>query len=293
MKIRFILNPRSGHLRRTPGTVQLVRDFVARRPHEAALAATERPGHATELAAAAASAGAGLVVAVGGDGTMNEVARALVGRDTALGLLPCGSGNGLARHLGIPLRPAGALAVIEHGKIRAIDCGRINGHPFFCAAGTGFEAHIVEIFNRTTHRGFLRYLITSAREFWRYRPLAYTVTDGVGAPRRLSAFTLAVANAGQYGNDAFIAPTAAIDDGLLHLVAVPPVTFASGLPLLYRLFRGRLHRDPRVTTLAAARLLITGESPMPFHTDGESQPAAARLEIAVEPRRLRVLVPAD
>lgn len=292
MKIRLILNPASGRLRRSPEIARLVQEFVARRPGVAELLTTTHAGHATELAAAAAAAGTAIVVAVGGDGTMNEVARALVGQPTALGLVPCGSGNGLARHLGLPLRPAAALAALETGRPRVIDHGRVNDRPFFCTAGTGFEARIAEVFNRGGRRGLLGYLQAGLREYWRYRAVEFAVTADGGPIRNIRAFTLAVANAGQYGNNARIAPGARIDDGRLDLVAVPALTAWNAPRLAWRLFGGDLRRESTVTMLSAAALEITSGQPLPFHVDGESHPPTRRLSVTVVPRSLRVIAPA-
>jgi diacylglycerol kinase (ATP) len=291
LKICFILNPRSGHLRRQPETIRLIRDYVARRPGEAELCHTTHPGHAVELAAAAVRSNCGLIVAVGGDGTMNEVARALLGTPAALGLVPCGSGNGLARHLGIPLQPAAALALLDRPAIRSIDAGRINDRPFFCVAGTGFEAHLTALFNQRQQRGFLGYLLLAVREYWRYAPRTYGVTHPGTAPRPVPALTLAFANTAQYGNNAFIAPRAQVDDGQLELVAIPPFGLWRGPGLAWRLFRGTLDHDATVHRQTAAAFTVTAAAPMEFHTDGESHPPAATLTVTILPGALRVAVP--
>ncbi|MEO6244018.1 MAG: diacylglycerol kinase family protein, partial [Opitutaceae bacterium] len=161
MKTRFIVNPRSGRARRV---LPEVCAHAARRSAEVLL--TERARHASDLARRALDDGCELVVAVGGDGTMNEIAAVVSGTTATLGLVPCGSGDGLGRHLRIHGSVARALEILDHGRPRLIDTGIADGHPFFTAAGLGFEAEIAHRFNRLERRGFLRYLTTGAA-VWR------------------------------------------------------------------------------------------------------------------------------
>ncbi len=290
MKTRIIYNPRSGFLARRPGVLTLVREFVATRGLDATVVPTERRHHATELAHAAIADGCGLVVAFGGDGTMNEIAQALLGTGTILGLLPCGSGNGLARHLGIPLRPEAALELLLRGHPRLIDAGFADGRPFFVAAGLGFEGEMAQRFNRLVHRGLPGYIRTGALGWWGYAPQEHVITHD-GARHTMRALTLAVANCNQYGNNARIAPRAQLDDGLLDLVAVPPVSLLNAAPLLLRLFNGTLDRRADVLQLRGACFTVELPAPGPMHTDGESHDAGARVEFTVRPRCLHVLGP--
>jgi diacylglycerol kinase (ATP) len=292
VKLLVIYNPRSGHLARKPHLLTLARRFVAERLPGAAIVPTERGGHATELARQAVADGCETVVAFGGDGTMNEIAQALAGTTATLALLPCGSGNGLAHHLGIPLAPEAALALLLGGRTREIDMGLADGRPFFVTAGLGFEAEIAHRFARLTSRGLAGYLRTSAALWWRYAPQDYAITPADGATVTRRAFTLAVANCDQYGNEARIAPRARADDGRLDLAAVPPVNFFNAAPLLASLFRGTLDRRADVLQLAASTFTVERPAPGPLHLDGEPREAGARVEFAVRPRCLRVLVPA-
>lgn len=252
---------------------------------------TERARHGGELAARAVADGCERIVAVGGDGTMNEVASALVGQPAVLGLVPCGSGDGLGRHLGIHGSVAHALDILEHGAPRLIDSGLADGHPFFTVAGIGFEADVALRFNQLRRRGFLRYLTTSAALWRRYRPATYRVETATGRDE-LVAFTLAVANANQYGNHARIAPAAQLDDGLLTLTAIPPVTVVNAIPLGWRLLYGDVRRSRGVVTRSAARFTVTRESSGPLHTDGELHDAGPTVVFEVRPASLRILAPA-
>ena len=188
---------------------------------------TERPGHARELAAAALARGVSTVLAWGGDGTVNEVASALAFRDAALAIIPSGSGNGLARELGIPLEPAGAFAVAFEGRELVIDAGELDGHLFFNIAGIGLDARVAHGFSAGGLRParLCTVLEIAARELFTYNPEVHTiVTDGGSLRER--ALLIAIANARQYGNGALIAPWARVDDGQLDVVVIEHVAAA-------------------------------------------------------------------
>ncbi len=285
VKTRFIVNPHSGRALRA---LAAVRVFAGQQG--ATVVLTERPGQAAQLAAQALTDGCALVVAVGGDGTMNEIAGVLTGTGATLGLVPCGSGDGLGRHLGIHGSLAHTFTVLRSGRSRLIDTGLADGHPFFTVAGLGFEAEISARFNRLAPRGFLRYLTTSATALRNHVPEIFRISH-VGETVSMCGFTLAVANAAQYGNAARIAPGALVDDGILDLVVAPPVTPLNALPLLTRLFAGTLDRDRSVRRWRGAHFVVERAGPGLIHTDGETHSAGARVEFTVRPRSLRVLVP--
>ncbi len=285
MKTRFIVNPRSG--RATRATAAL-RAFA--NAHDAEIVFTERARHATELAARALDDRCELIVAVGGDGTMNEVATALIDTPAVLGLVPCGSGDGLGRHLGIHGTVEHALRILKTGTPRLIDTGLADNHPFFTVAGLGFEAHIAEKFNTLTSRGFIRYLSTSATAFTRWQPQEFTITSA-HTRHEITAFTLAVANSDQYGNNALIAPGARADDGLLDLTAIPRPTLTNSASLLGRLFHGSIHRHRGVFHLRAPRFTIERSSSGPLHTDGELHSAGPIVEFTLRPASLRIMSP--
>lgn len=292
MKYRFIFNPRSGHNARNPRLLHHTRDFISAHRLDATLVATERPRHATELARRAVAEGCDVVVAVGGDGTMNEVGTALVGTAATLGLIPCGSGNGLGRHLGIPGPGRGAFRTLLQGRPRLIDTGTANGLPFFNAMGLGFDAEISDRFTRVTRRGFGAYVRTTLAVWRSFQPITVTVRTDT-AQLESPAFIVAVANSDQYGNDCYIAPGARVDDGLFDLTIIKPVGLWAALPLAVRLFTGRLEGSPQVARLRAARFTIGRGAPGLIHTDGEVHPTFAMVEVALRPQSLRVLVPSD
>ena len=285
MRALFIVNPRSGRAARV---LPAVRTFAA--SFGADLVLTEAPLHATALATTALARGTPLIVAVGGDGTLNEVARQLVGTPAVLGLVPCGSGNGLGRHLGVHGSLAHIFAVIRGGHVRTIDTGLADGHPFFTVAGLGFEAEVSARFNQLQHRGFINYLRTAARALGDSAPLTYQVEH---AGRRLSvpAFTLAVANSDQYGNRAYIAPGARADDGLLDLTAVPPLSAFNAAPLVARLFTNTLQGNPAVLRLRGSQFSVERPGPGLLHTDGETHLTGPRIDFTVRPASLHILAP--
>jgi len=290
LKTRFIFNPRSGRNHRDPVLHQRCQAFIAEHRLDATMVVTERPRHATELAARALDDGCGLVVAVGGDGTMNEVAQALVGREAALGLIPCGSGNGLGRHLGVPDPGRGAFRTLLNGRIREIDTGLANGLPFFNAMGVGFDAEISFRFNHLTRRGLPAYVRTALGAYFSFVPEPFVIRNGRVISTR--AFLIAVANSDQYGNDAVIAPGASVDDGRLDLVAVKSVGLFNALPLAVRLFTKTIDGSPSVQHLRGDHFVIEREAPGLLHTDGETHTTCANVEIGVRPRSLKVMVPA-
>ncbi len=292
MKARFIFNPHSGSNRRNPYLRDRATEFIRQHGWDATVVATERPRHATELARQAVAEGCSLVVAIGGDGTMNEVACALVDTPACFGLIPCGSGNGLGRHLGIREPGRGAFRTLLEGRPITIDTGMVNTDPFFCVAGTGFEALIASRFASLTSRGFTGYLRTSVQAWRSYRPERYTIHHAGGCVS-VEAFTLAISNSSQYGNKAYIAPGASMSDGLLDLTAVPRIGLVNAVPLLWRLFDGSLDRVAAVRRWQGAKFVIEREQPSWIHTDGEPRAEVSRLEITVRPRSLRIMVPPD
>jgi YegS/Rv2252/BmrU family lipid kinase len=294
MKLRIVFNPRSGRQRRNASVLPMLRDFISSRSLDADLVCTEGPGHATEIAREAVVAGCLRIVAVGGDGTVNEVAQALIHTPAALGLVPFGSGNGLALHLGLPttLSDALELATGAAGRVAELDTGIANGLPFVNAMGLGLDAEVSRRFNRLARRGLPAYASTAFAAFLSRKTERFHIAAGDHI-ETVDALLIAVANSDQYGNHAKIAPHARVDDGVLDLVLVRPVgLFAAGM-LGARLFLGSIDRSSRVRRIRAARFVVDRPSGGLIHTDGETHMAGPRVEIGVRPRSLRVVVAAD
>ncbi len=293
MRIRFIYNPRSGNNARNPGFLTELERCCREAGPKVRLSVTKGPGHATELAREALSEGCGRVVAVGGDGTMNETAQALIGQHAALGLVPCGSGNGLALHLGIPTGRAEALALALNpaARPRKMDTGFADGHLFCNAMGMGLDAEISLRFNRLTKRGLPAYIHTTLSTLLRHRAVEYRLRLPGGDTEVLRASILAIANSDQYGNNARIAPRARVDDGLLNLVAIRPINPLSAIDVATRIFSGSLDRSRNVVCLESGNFEIQRPAPGPIHTDGETHDAGERIQVRIRPASLNILVP--
>lgn len=288
---RFVHNPHSGNASRNAKIRAAVESFIQRENLRADLVETFHPTHATHLSRQAVADGCDVIVAMGGDGTMNEVAQAVAHSDAVFGLIPGGSGNGLGRHLGLQGSIPQALTTLINGRIRSIDTGEANRQPFFNIMGIGYDAELSVMFNRLTRRGLWPYLREGLKLWRSYRPAEYTV-HGPGGTLTIEALMVAVANSDQYGYNCFISPGAEVDDSLLNLVLVKPVSALQFVPLAYRMRCGTADKSPHVKLLSGDRFLIETNVSSPIHTDGEVHEPTSRVEVGVRPQSLRMLVPA-
>ncbi|MGB3617430.1 MAG: diacylglycerol kinase family protein [Catalinimonas sp.] len=287
-RVRFVINPIAGVHGKQDVPALIERHLDRHRAH-VEVVLSEYAGHAPILTRQAVAEGVDVMVAVGGDGTINEVAGQLVGTQTALGIVPLGSGNGLARHLGLPLTATGALQRLNARRIVRIDSGVIADRPFFCTAGLGFDAHVGAVFAAGETRGFQKYVRTTLREYFTYDPFRYRLQAGEHAVDQ-TAFTVTFANAGQYGNNAWIAPEADISDGLLDVCWMRP--FPKWLfPVIgARLFSRRLHHSEFLKIYRAPRARLDFEGELPGHVDGEPSLFRGPLDVYVRPASLGVVV---
>ena len=286
--ILFIINPKSGTDRKI-----YIRQSIGRhidtKKYDYKIRYTEYAGHAEVIAREAATAGIDIVVAVGGDGTVNEVARALIHTNTALGIIPCGSGNGLARHLQLPIDPEGAIKMINAGIIKSLDYGTMNGLPFFCICGMGFDAFVSMKFAHSGKRGLISYIENTLRETLTYKPDTYTLRfDDTEVQQR--AFVIACANASQYGNNAFIAPAASMSDGLMDITVLEPFPPIEAPQLALQLFNGTLTTNSRVKTFKAKKVRITRNGNDPVHVDGDPLTTAQEIEVEIHPQGINMVV---
>lgn len=293
--IHAIVNPVSGAgadpnaaMRRA----EMVRAAASRYGHDVCVRFTERGGHARELAQAAVDASAAAVIVWGGDGTFNEAAGALVGSGIPIGLVPAGSGNGLAGALGTPRTPQDALLVAFEGPARQIDAGRIGGRYFFNVAGIGFDARVAALFNQRAagSRGGWPYVVIGVREGCRYCALDYDVRLD-DESRKHKALLIVFANGREYGLGALIAPDARLDDGLLDVLIAEDRGVVARFWSARWLAKGAPDRAPRVVTRRVRRAVVEAAGEMEFHVDGEPGRASGRLEVEVLPAALTIRVP--
>ena len=253
---------------------------------------TERAGHAAEIAAEAQREGVDIVVAIGGDGTVNEVARAIVDSKTALGIVPCGSGNGLARHLMLPMNAKKAIEIINRCEIHDLDYGIINGHPFFCTCGMGFDAFVSQKFAEAGKRGPITYVENVLREGLKYKPETYEIRDETGT-MRAKAFLISCANASQYGNNAYIAPQASMSDGLLDVIIMEPFDMLDAPQISLDMFNKTLDKNSKIKTFKCRQLHIHRKQPGVIHFDGDPTMADADVDIELKAKGIRVVVNPD
>jgi YegS/Rv2252/BmrU family lipid kinase len=295
MRAALVVNPLAGGRRGEPFDAGRVQKIIATAAAAAGVSATayvtQLPGGGRTSAREALDTGPDLVVAWGGDGTVNEVAGVLAGSEIPLGLVPAGSGNGLARELGIPLDSAPALDIAFRRRTRAIDVGMAGARAFVNVAGFGFDAHVAHRFNAGGEsRGFRRYVWLTLREILSYPSQSYEVRWDGGSFEG-EALIVAFANSRQYGNGACVAPDASLDDGILDLVLVRPTMPWRDLWRARQLFTRGILNDSGVTFARVTQATIASEAGLQYHIDGEPMPGAASLDMRVRPRALRVCVP--
>ena len=283
----FLINPRSGTRtgKQAPALQRQIADAARQHGWEAEPVITQYKGHSIELVRQAVRDGIARVVAVGGDGTINEIAQELRHTNTALGILPFGSGNGLARHLGISLKPELALNQFFTGQAKPMDYGLANEIPFFCTSGVGFDAYVGNLFDKATRRGFSSYVSITFEAYWAYRPVQYCIN---GEPKTL--YTATFANAAQYGNNAWIAPQANVADGQLDVNLTGPFPLTAAPRIFSQLFTKSLDKSKYVELFRARQITLEADEPLLIHYDGEPrQLNTNRLTVSIVPGGIRVV----
>ena len=288
-RILFIVNPISGHRDKRKfgeeaaavlGGGDITYEIVF----------TECAGHATELASSSAG-DYDIVAAVGGDGTLNEVARGLLHSDTAMAVIPCGSGNGLARCLHLPLKTSEAIRLLRDGKVECIDTGTVNGKLFLSVAGIGLDAQTAEDFARDPRRGFIPYAHYATNNYFHLKPETVRITFDGRKTLTCSPMLVTFANSNQYGYNAVIAPHASLQDGLLDtcILSRPPLPLIPAF--VGMLMHGHLDRSRYLTEIQSAHITVERPSAGVVNIDGEPVMMEAVLEVRVLPQSLRVVVP--
>lgn len=291
-KVLFIMNPISG-AKKKAAIPEMIEKYIDKDVFEYAIAKTEYAGHATEIAAKAAQEGVDIVVAIGGDGTVNEVGKGIVNTNTALSIIPTGSGNGLARHLAIPLNVKKSIEILNQTTIKSLDYGLINNIPFFCTCGMGFDAFISMKFAEAGKRGPITYVQKILEEGLSYEPQTYEIEDDEGI-HKYKAFLVSVANASQYGNNAYIAPQASMSDGLLDVIIMEPFDILEASHVAFEMFNKTIDKYQKIKTFKAKRILIHRKQAGVIHFDGDPIMADADIEVKVVNKGIKVVVnPSD
>ena len=289
MTICFIVNPFSG---RKPHQhiSEIIQSGVDQEKYEFEICLTEYSGHARKLSEAAVESGTNIVVAVGGDGTINEVSSQIIHTKTILGIIPIGSGNGLARHLGIPISVKKALQLINKCNISSIDTASINGKPFVSIAGIGFDALVAREFSKNGKRGFLSYLRIITKEYRAYKSGNYVIDFDDGTQIKTAALFISFANSNQFGYNTSIAPNAKLDDGKLDVCIVQKPRILA-MPLIANLlFLKQIHKSPLVEIIPSSGLTVKRSKQL-INLDGEAVKLKKKLTIKVNPLSLRIIIP--
>ena len=289
-KVAFILNPISGTRRKNAIVKHICRVLEHKKGYVAEFYRTKAVRDAYRAAKEFVAKEFDIIVAIGGDGTVNEVAEGLIGSNAKLGIIPMGSGNGLARHLDIPLLYHRAVATLFEENTECIDAGMINGKVFFCTAGVGFDAVVGERFNSSGARGLMTYMEFCAKEYLKYTPEVYEIYV-MGQKIKEKAFLITFANSSQWGNNALIAPDANISDGMMDVV-VWRETPKVNMPILTaELFTGTIKYSEFIDTYRCKEIKIVREHEGLIQFDGESMLMGKELDLSVIPQAIKVIVP--
>jgi len=287
-KICFIINPISG-IGKKKVIEKLIEEKLNKQIFDHKIIYTEAPKHATKIAQQAAAENFDIVVAVGGDGSVNEIAKGLINTNTAMAIIPAGSGNGLARHLNIPLDFKMAMSIINKAKEIQIDSINFNNEIFVNVAGIGFDALIGWKFANYGKRGFSSYIKIILREFWKYKSQDYElIIDGKSIHKK--AFLISFANGSQWGNNAHIAPLANSSDGVLDIAILKNISLLSITSIVFKLFRRKLHLSSHMEIIKIKEVIVKQTNAI-AHIDGEPIELVNTIKIKVNPLSLKVIVP--
>lgn len=285
-KALFIINPISGTGKQAHFLETLAQTFNSN-AFSYDTVFTEFSGHATELSKKACN-NYSLIIAVGGDGTVNEVAKGLIGSKCVMGIIPLGSGNGLARHLRIPMKTKEALEIINEGQSQYIDTATLNGEHFVNVAGIGFDAHIAHLYAKTVKRGPIEYAKMATQEFQKYKSKEYEVIIE-GQSYKLKAFLISFANSAQFGNNAYISPHAIINDGLLDVCLMSEFPKVEAGQLAIKLFNKRLDKSRYMKIVRGTQIKVISQEPIKGHIDGEPIDLLNEIDIRVNQSALNII----
>ena len=291
-KVRLLINPNSGLGTALDRIRKPLLDYWDLPGTDLTIQFSKSKEDGQEKTRRAVDEGVHTLLVAGGDGMINSIGSVLIGSDVALGVIPTGSGNGLARHFDIPLDPAAAVKALASATAHPIDVGFANNHPFFVTCSLAWDAALVDAFEKSPIRGVLPYVFAAVYEFFEYHPQPFTlVLDGKTRIHIEDPQLCTIANLTQYGGGAQIAPGAKADDGQLQLVTIRRHNFAKVLPMIGKMFDGTIDRVKELETHSFQTLVVHRQEKGPMQLDGELLSAPAEVHIRVQPRALNVLVP--
>lgn len=286
-KLLFIVNPNAGK-KISDAIIKIIRrEFPQNMYYQIVI--WKNKHHFEEITSLLKSEGYTDAIAVGGDGTVNKVASVIQGTSIRLGIVPIGSGNGLARSLGLSMDIEEVIRQIVEGRSTQIDAGKVNHLPFFCTSGIGFDAHIAYLFSKSKSRGLKTYVKVTIAQLLKYRAKVYTLEYN-GKIINRKAFLITVANAGQYGNDFYIAPQAKLEDGLFHVVILKPFNVLSLFSIFIKILMRKAHTSSSIETFTTNRISIKREEEDSIHFDGEPQFLGKQLDYTIANKTLNVII---
>ncbi len=289
MKILFIINPIAGTKKNIKDLENLIGKTINKNKFELIVKYTEYAFHGTEIAEQAVKDKIDIVVAVGGDGTINEISKSLVNTNTIMAIIPKGSGNGLARYLKIPMNTKRAIKLINKLNIKKIDTAKINNKHFINVAGVGFDAHISYLFANYGKRGFLSYVKLILREFKKYKAETYTITAN-NKEQIEDAFLISFANSSQFGNEAHIAPLAQINDGLIDIVVLKKFPLSQSMQIASKLYTKTLHKSKYYQLIQTNKAEVICKTDIKGHIDGEPTLFEKTIKLEIIKESLKILV---
>ncbi|RYD83108.1 MAG: diacylglycerol kinase family lipid kinase [Sphingobacteriales bacterium] len=289
-KALIVINPKSGTTTKAD-IEQLAMEFLDKGKFDIEFYYTQFAGDARNAAQNAEKENVDIVIAVGGDGTINEIGSQLLHSKVTMAVIPLGSGNGLARHLKIPLDIPKAFSTVNNLNIGKIDSATINQKPFFNVSGIGFDAFVSYIFATLPKRGFGAYVKATWRAFFNFKPFHVEIQSGNKKHFSGKCYMVSVANSSQFGNNCYINPQADVKDGVIEIGVIIPFPRILVPVLVFKLFRGNIHLSRFIKTFSVKQATITSEIPVKMHLDGEVFPAETNFEVGVIPASLRVVTP--
>ncbi len=288
-KIRFIVNPIAG-VRNKVNVPDMIRSTINKQQFDYEIVFTEHAGHAIDITKDAIAKGFDIVVAVGGDGSINEVASQLVNTEVILAIIPLGSGNGLATKLALPFNQRAAIQVINDGFVSNMDVGVFNDKYFFSVVGTGFEAQVINHFSKTKGRGFKEYTWVTIQEFFKYRPFDFRL-EAHGEVLEGKVFSLSVGNSGEFGYNIGLTPQSDLNDGLLEVCFVRHFSFFFLTYMFFLMIFKKMHWSKKVRIVRASKLKITAPAPTFLQADGDAEEHVSEVNVSVIKSGIKVITP--